>query len=351
MKTVEELYRALLADFETRIGTDLSDSCDLAVRLYAVAAQLQALYAQAEWVERQSFPQTAEGQYLDYHAQMRALQRSAAVKATGTLRFSVRESAAEALTIPAGTICMTGKGVQFETTAAATLATGASYVDVPACAVEAGAAGNTGANTVLAMAVPPTGIVSCTNPAAFTGGEEAEPDEALRTRILDSYRRLPNGANAAFYESVALRYPGVASAKAVGRARGIGTVDVYVASTAGVPEEVLLEEIQAELEQKREIAVDVQVKAPQTQSVAVSLALSARQGAEGEAVQARAEAAVRAYFSGARLGSGVRLSELYAILHEVEGLANYRVLAPTEDVAARTTVLPVLGTLSVTALE
>ena len=59
LKTVEEIYQALLEDFSKRIGRDVSHSCDLAVRLYAVAAQVQALYAQMDWVQRQSFPQTA----------------------------------------------------------------------------------------------------------------------------------------------------------------------------------------------------------------------------------------------------------------------------------------------------
>ena len=45
LKTVEEIYQALLEDFSKRIGRDVSHSCDLAVRLYAVAAQVQALYA------------------------------------------------------------------------------------------------------------------------------------------------------------------------------------------------------------------------------------------------------------------------------------------------------------------
>lgn len=69
LKTVEEIYQALLEDFSKRIGRDVSHSCDLAVRLYAVAAQVQALYVQMDWVQRQSFPQTARGVYLDYHAQ------------------------------------------------------------------------------------------------------------------------------------------------------------------------------------------------------------------------------------------------------------------------------------------
>ena len=287
MKTVEEIYQELLEDFSKRIGRDVSHSCDLAVRLYAVAAQVQALYAQMDWVQRQSFPQTAQGIYLDYHAQTRALERRDAVKATGTMRFSVRTAPQEALSIPAGTVCLNAAGVRYETVQETALAAGETFVDAPAQAVEAGAAGNTAADTVLFLSAPPAGIVSCSNSTAFAGGEDEEDDESLRERILDSYQRLPNGANAAFYETEAMLYPGVAAARAVGRARGIGTVDVYVATTAGVPEEALLREIQADLERKREIAVDVQVKAPATKAVDIAVGVQVGTGETLETAKKR----------------------------------------------------------------
>lgn len=350
MKTVDEIYQEMLSDFRTRIGQDVSGGCDLAVRLYAVAAQVAALNAQAEWVQAQCFPQTAQGAYLDYHAQMRALARKSAVRAVGTLRFSLRAEAEEDVEIPEGTVCISTAGEHYETTRPGTISAGALSADVPARAVNAGAAGNTGAGTILSMSLPPAGVASCSNPEAFTGGEEEENDESLRARILDSYQRLPNGANAAFYESEAMLHEGVAAAKAVGRARGTGTVDVYVATAAGIPEESLLTQIEAELEEKREIAVDVQVLAPTAKTVDVSLALAVETGAEEDTVCAAAKAAIRGYFSGALLGKPVLLSELYAILHEVPGLANYRILAPTADVAAEATTLPQLGTLSVSTL-
>lgn len=100
------------------------------------------------------------------------------------------------------------------------------------------------------MSVYPVGITQCENPEAFSGGSDEESDEKLRERVLESYKRLPNGANAAFYEQEAMRFPTVASAKAVGRARGIGTVDVYVSTHAGAPEEKLLGEIAAALQKK-----------------------------------------------------------------------------------------------------
>ena len=75
MKTTEEIYQTLLAAFAQRAGFTPEADCDLAVRLYAAAAELQALGIQSEWVLDQSFPQTARGVYLDYHAQMRGIAR------------------------------------------------------------------------------------------------------------------------------------------------------------------------------------------------------------------------------------------------------------------------------------
>ena len=56
MKTVEEIYETLKADMAQRAGFVPEDGCDLAVRLWAAAAQIQALEIQADWVLDQSFP-------------------------------------------------------------------------------------------------------------------------------------------------------------------------------------------------------------------------------------------------------------------------------------------------------
>ena len=73
--TVEELYGQMVDTFQRETGLALAGDGDMAVRLYAVAAQLYALYVQADWVGRQCFPQTAQGDYLDKHAQLRGRGR------------------------------------------------------------------------------------------------------------------------------------------------------------------------------------------------------------------------------------------------------------------------------------
>lgn len=351
MKTTEEIYQELLAAFTARAGFVPEEACDLSVRLYAAAAQIQALSVQEEWVLDQSFPQTAQGMYLDHHAAMRGVSRRAATKATGTLRFSVETAATGDLTIAAGTVCMTADELRFETTAAAVLPAGTLFVDAAARAVEPGKTSNAVAGTVKILAACPVGITACTNIAAFSGGSDAEGDEALRARILESYQRLPNGANAAYYEQTAMGHTGVAAAKAVGRARGIGTVDVYIATEAGLPSEALLAEVKADLQEKREIAVDVQALAPTKAVMNLSVEVTVAEGATFAAVKPAVERALGGFFTGRQLGCPVRLAELGRIVFGVAGVENYHILAPTADLAADSTVLPALGTLSVTEMK
>ena len=351
MRSIEEIYQEMLEAFAARAGFPLEEGCDLAVRLWAAAAQIQALGIQAEWVLNQSFPQTAQGIYLDRHAAMRGLKRADASKAVGVLRFLVDTEPTADLTIPAGTVCMTAEEVRFQTTENAVLQAGSLYADAPAEALEGGSGGNAVPGAVSILTACPVAVTGVTNPAAFTGGSNEENDAALRDRILESYLRLPNGANAAWYEQTAMSHDGVASAKAVGRARGIGTVDVYVAGESGLPDEELLVQVQADLQEKREIAVDVQVLAPTVQTVDVSVAVAVKDGADFETVKMAVEQELINFFGGRLLAQPVRLAELGNRVYSVEGVVNYRFSAPVEDLAADSAVLPMLGTLNVTEME
>lgn len=293
MEELNAIYERMRAIFAEEAGFVPNDGCDAMVRLYALASEVQSLLAQADWVLDQSFPQTAVGQYLDYHAETRALTRLPAAKAAG---------------------------------------------------------GNAIAGAIHLMSVYPVGITQCTNPEAFSGGSDEESDEKLRERVLASYKRLPNGANAAFYEQEAMSFPNVAAAKAVGRARGIGTVDVYVSTHAGAPDEKLLGEIEAVLQKKREIAVDVEVKAPTEKTVNMSAELTAEQGWTMQEITDAATAALQAYFTGERLGEAVYTAKLASILYGVEGVKNCHLLTPDEDVSVSATELPVLGTVTITEI-
>ena len=347
MKTIDEIYREMLACFGEETGLEPREGTDLSARMYALAAQVYALYVQADWVTRQAFPQTAEGEYLDYHAQLRSLERKPALPAQGTVRFTAGEAAQSDRSIPEGTVCMTAGLVRFATTQAAVLPAGALTVDVPVQALEPGTAGNVSAQTVVSMAVAPMGIASCTNPQAFAGGADGEGDEELRARILDTFRRLPNGANAAFYEQGALSFDQVAAAAVIPKPRGLGSVDVIVSTLAGTPGEELLEQLQDYFEQRREIAVDVQVKAPTPVTVNVAVQVKAKGGWDKTQVLDQVEETLEGWFDGKLLGQDVLLARLGSLIYGCDGVENYAISAPAADLAVDAGQLPVLGTLSV----
>lgn len=352
MKTTEEIYQTLLAAFAQRAGFTPEADCDLAVRLYAAAAELQALGIQSEWVLDQSFPQTARGVYLDYHAQMRGIARDGGHEGGGNAPLFCGAGAVHGSEHRRRNGLHDGGRDPVPNHGASGAGSRELSVDAPAEALEPGRSGNACRGDHRDPHRLPGGDhPDATNPAPFTGGSDQEDDASLRSRILESYQRLPNGANAAWYEQTAMGHEGVAAARAVGRARGIGTVDVYIATAAGLPNGTLLAAVQADLQERREIAVDVQVKAPAAVEMDVSAELAVREGADFSAVKAAAEQALASFFSGRRLGGPVLLAELGDLLYHVEGVENYRLLAPAADLAAEDGTLPMLGRVTVTEME
>lgn len=350
MKTIEEIYGEMAADVSARTGVELAADGDMAVRLYAAAAQVYSLYVQGEWVARQCFPQTATGEYLERHASLRGVERRRASKAVGALCFHVKEAHGTDLTIPAGTICMTAGLIRFETVEEAVISAGSLSVTVAARAVEAGVAGNVATHSILSMAMAPMGVSGVDNPEAFWGGVEEEGDEELRARVMETFQRLPNGANAAFYEQGARSFPRVAAAKVIPRSRGVGTVDVIIATDTGLPGADLIAKVQEYFESRREIAVDVQVLAPAVKTVNMAIRVKPTEGSDAAAVRQAVEQGVTSWFNGGRLGQNVLLAELGHFIFGIEGVANYTIALPDGDVAVAVDELPQLGRLTVEEL-
>ena len=336
MKTVEEIYREMMDRFSQETGMEPNGTGEMAVRMYALAAQVYGLYEELAWTCRQCFPQTATGEELEKHGFLRGIARNPARQASGTLRFSVQEAVEEDLEIAQGTVCMTAGLVAFETTQAGVLPAGELSVDLPAQAVEPGPGGNVSAGT---------------NPVPFTGGREEEGDEELRARILATYQQLPNGTNGAYYAQEALAVEGVTAVRVLPKNRGMGTVDVIIAGVEGLPGEELLRQVQERLEQKREIAVDVAVLAPEPVAVRLILSVKPKPGLLPGPVIARVQEAMETWFDGSMLGRDLLLAQIGQRIYQVEGVDNYRIEGPANDVVVAENQLPVLESVSVEELR
>lgn len=347
MITLEEIYQGLASEFQAQTGQSAGGSSELAVRFYAVAAQIYSLYVQAEWTRRQCFPQTAQGEDLDKHAKLRGLIRRKAVQAEGTVRFYVDQARETDTEVPKDTVCMTAGGVRFLTAAAGVIPAGETYCEAPVIAAEAGTSGNVGQGTIVYMALPPLGVAACANPEALSNGQDQEGDEALRQRVLATFQRLANGANNAFYHQTAMSFDGVAAVTVLPRSRGVGTVDIVPAARGGVPSRELLEALQNHFSRVREIACDVKVLAPTVTAVDVSVKLWSREGWSFDAVAGAVRDRLEGWFNGERLGQPLPRAQLISLIYAVDGVANCRLAAPAADLPLSNVTLPVLGRLTI----
>lgn len=347
MKTVQEIYNDMKQYIADAASVTINDSGDMALRLMAAAQELQSMWVQTEYVMRQALPQTAVGESLDAHAQMRGILRKAAACAEGYITFSLNSAAAADIGVPIGTLCLTDSACEFETVEAGTISTGSTECTVAARAVIPGSAGNVPANTVVYMENAPVGVVSCTNSAAFSGGCDAESDEKLRERILTSYRSLSNGANAAFYEQQALSTEGVKDVLVISRPRGAGSVDVVITGVNGAPSAQLIQTVQDKIDACREICVDVIVRAPEQVTASIGITVSVRSGYDDDEVCNAVMRAIGNHFKSGTLGQNVLLSELAAVAYSVPGVSGLEIDTPAQDIEVEPDELATVSVLVV----
>lgn len=346
MKSIQEIYEEMRHVVQERGGVSVSESGELSLRLYAIAYELYALYAQADWVRRQCFPQTAAEGQLDEHAALRGLLRLEAAKAAGIIRFSVEQASTQTLTIPEGTACLTVGQQRFVTTEAAELAPGALYVDVAAQAETAGAAGNVSAGEILIMSAPPYGVTACYNQVAFSGGRDTESDEALRARILESYAQLQNGANTGYYQSVAKSFDTVVAAEIFPVHRGANTLDVVIATAEGVADEETIAAVSSAFEERRELGIDVLVRAPEIAQFDPVIYLMMEEGGDFDAAREVVAARLLAALDGTTLGKVITGDVLTGWIGSVEGVRGYTVTEP-EFFDPQRDRLPRIGSLEI----
>ncbi len=348
MKTTQEIYAALRDGIYQRSGFLPDDSCDLAVRLYATAAQLESLYAYADWSRRQCFPQTAVGDYLDLHAGMHGVTREAARAAQGSLTIGIPQALSFALTVAEGTHFCTSQGTSFHLTEACTIPIGSTSAAATAICDTAGIQGNVASGESFTPVDAPSYVSAATNSLSFTGGAEAESDAHLRLRVLAACKRQPNGANTAYYEAVALAQPGITSACAIAAYPDAGSVSLCVSGNYGAPTAAQIAAVEDALADRTELGVDLSVYAPQIQAVNVAVTVWPVDGVSGADAVAAARAAIQGFFAKPLIRQGFYRSQAGSLIYNTGLVKNYAFTQPTQDSSPNPLILHTLGTLLVT---
>ncbi len=353
MTEFNKILEDMKENFRSLTGINPDDASDISIRLKVVAGQLFALYSKCDWLLRQMFPQTANGEYLDLHAQQRAVMRKSAYKASGEITFRRENESASDISIPLGTICSThgNNAKRFITTEDAVLPAGQLSVTVNAQAENTGKEYNAAANTVTVMVTAPQGIISATNEKEFTGGCGIEDDESLRERLKSTYSDISNGANTAFYREIALRHSEIGDANAVARKRGRGTVDVAVFSSSNtVPSEQVIDEVSQMLNEAREVGTDVSVYAAEEIFIPIKINVLPSTGYSVEEAIENTTSAVTEFVNSIGIGKMLYLKDLHNLMHNIEGVENYKVLTPTNDYSVPSTSKLVAINMTITEL-
>lgn len=353
IKDIDQIKGDILTDMVAAIPQlNTSPTSDTNIKATVYAAQFAGLYYNQQWIYGQIVPQTATGQILDYHAETRGIFRKSATKSSGVLRFSRATADTVDRIIPQGTECSTlpdrdGNTILVETTAEATLMAGSTFLDVQAQALEAGENGNTAAGTVTIMTVPPVGIESVVNLSAFIGGTEQETDDSLRERYIYACRNPQNGGTKSDYEQWALSISGITSALCLPLNRGNGTVDVVI-SANGIPTAEKIAEVQEYIDSRRPIGADAVVISPTLYIIDVTATIAPDDGYLFSDLQPVVTEAITAYINGLGLGGKFTLSGLGNAIYDVDGVFDYTITSPANNINIGATSIPTVGTITLT---
>ncbi|MDZ7703371.1 MAG: baseplate J/gp47 family protein [Trueperaceae bacterium] len=251
-----------------------------------------------------------------------------ATKATTPVTFTT--SGATKPTIDAGTIVKTGPdadAVKFETDADIVSgdysATGSVFeASVGATAVETGADGNVGANTLDTLESPIAGIDSVTNASAASGGDDEESTESLIDRAPELLRAKDRAVSQDDFERLAADQAGVERAIAAGDA-GAVTVHILADDLNEVDNATLRGDVETYLDERT--VPGVQVTANQYTTWLVNLSeieIEYVAGADQSVTNDRITSALEGYVDALTwpYGGKLYLSEVIALVDQVEGV-------------------------------
>lgn len=349
METYDEIYERMKNKYEQESGAQFDEASDIAIRLRVLAGEIYNAQVNMKWIKNQMYVETATGESLDYLAKQRGLERKPAQKAQGEITFFISEPIDHTIIIPKGSVAATAEEIprRFVTTEDEEISQGNNFVSVYAEAEKAGSSGNVALGKVTVAVDVPSEIEWVTNSEVYSGGTDEESDEQLRERIRDSYLRLPNGTNAAYYEQLALTVDGIVKAKAVGKVRGNGTVDVYVSGDGKGALSTAINQAQTLIESKRELNVNVQVKNASLTAFDLDVTVYKREEFSDSEIIKKCKDAFNDFIRSLGIGQKLYLSALGKALLDTGCIVNYEFNVEMSDTAISASQCFMTGTASV----
>ncbi|HDL8234146.1 TPA: baseplate J/gp47 family protein [Yersinia enterocolitica] len=325
--TFEEIRSDILRDISNlNTKADTGVDSDYYVRASSVASVAVGLYQYHGWTVRQIFADTADTEFLEWHARTRKVLRKNPTNASGpaTVTGEPNAQADAGQTINRGTL-------SWITTEAVVLdSEGNGSVQVRS--VTAGASGNSAAVQSATFASTPVGFDSTVIIGVLSGGTDEESDTELLARYLDILRRPPAGGNKYDYKRWAMSVDGVTGAYVYPLRRGLGTVDVVITSANGTPSTEIIQATQDYIDDVRPVtAKNTLVLAPTFKIIDLDIKV-ALQGITLAAATVSINDVIASYVGSLLPGETFIRSQSEMLVSSITGVTDRLIVSPAANV-------------------
>lgn len=343
--------------------TDFNEGSEVRNLLGATALSNYELYYYIGLLFEMGYPQTATGDYLDKIGVIVNCYRQTANKSSGNIIFSLDAALATDLLIEAGTIltCSSDLELTFITTTDCTILAGTTSITCPITATTGGLNGNVAIGVIDTIQENTTGHnLIINNTAALTGGSDTEQDEEYRERILEAGKSTQMG-NMSWYKSLVENITGVHDSSVINMPfdQSFNVKILVNGDNKPTSDEVLgsVEEL-FDLDTNKIGGVKVLVDKPTYSIIDFNITLSVTSGYSFETVKANVTANITDYFQGGTttyntvytgldIGENVVISTIQLIIGNTEGVSDWIINSPTENVLIGSVSAAQIGTITI----
>lgn len=189
-----------------------------------------------------------------------------------------------------------------------------------------GEIGNASANTITLLPLSIDGVISITNPIAFSDGYDDESDDGLRSRYFDKLQRPGKAGNKYHFEEWAKSIDGVGDARCVPCYKGPLSVQVIIIDSNGLPASLdLVNTTSAYIESEMPFGVDdLSVISATAVPINLSFSLSLVEGVKADEVIHSLKMSLTQYLKEVSFKSNfVSYAKIGAFIMATEGVLDY----------------------------
>lgn len=349
--TYDDILNSMKLAFYEKTGENVDLLGDIGARFQAVASELLSIACNAEFNLKQSFPQTATGEYLDRHSQLRGITRKQGSRARVVLSFSIPEVSDSDISVPAKTICACRERpyIQFETLEGAVIPSGELSVDALAEAIAEGDEYNVKTGEVTVMVNPPTGVSRVENLHSATGGSNYESDDRLRRRVVNAFSVPATGLNVTSLAGVVEAIDEVMQCRIY---QVVGGLNIYIRTADNEMSSTLLGKVKSACSAAKLIDLKLSVRQAVPKSIDISAKCRLNRNAPS-GTMSKIKELIKNEIDASAIGDNVELGALAMKCMLIEGVEQIKLstsLSENGIISLSTEEYPVLSSLEVTAI-